>query len=390
MYSRTRFREVLEGLPRGTFTRLVESYQADKFRKGFSSWDQLLAMVFAQLSGVRSLRELEAAFNEQQSHHYHLGTRPMKRSTLADANGRRSYDIFAGVCRYLMKGAHRRTRKEVGDMLYLLDSTPIHLCGLGFDWANQYRSNVSQGLKLHLLIEARQDTPLFAEISEAQVSDVAIGRNIPLEEGATYVFDKGYYDFNWWHQIEQKGATFVTRLKKNANVTCVQQYTIPARSEAILEDAKIQMNSRTTNRNNSKNPYFRKTLRRITVERADKDTPLVLVTNNFDITAQEVAQLYKKRWGIELFFKWIKQNLKLKSFLGRSENAVRTQLLTALISYLLVQLYQLKNGLDSSLKLCLAVLRFNLFQRPKTEAAISTRRRRRREYIDKVQQQLVF
>ncbi len=217
-----------------------------------------------------------------------------------------------------------------------------------------------------------------------------MGKTAPLESGATYVFDMGYYDFNWWHHITERGSTFVTRLKKNANVTRYEKRDIPEESGSILEDATIQMNNKRVNARRTKNSYYGKPLRRITVDRPDKETPLVLVTNNFEITAEEVAELYKKRWGIELFFKWIKQNLKIKRFLGRSENAVRTHLLTALISYLLLQIYQQRQGINASLKLCLTALRFSLFQRPKTEEAIATRRRHRREYINKIQPQLVF
>ena len=391
MYSKTRFREILEGLPRGIFDRLVDDLNADKYTKGFGRWDQLLAMVFAQLSGVKSLRELEVAFNEQAMHHYHLGTDHIRRSTLADANSRRSVDLFARVCAYLMQSAHRKLRKELGDMLYLLDSSPIHLTGAGFDdWARHYRSNVSQGLKLHLMLEGHRQVPVFTRITQAQANDLKVGRGVPLESGATYVFDMGYCDYNWWHRIDRIGSTFVTRLKKNASVRVSGQQAIPTESAHILEDAVIQLNNRNVKSQTQKNAYYGKALRRITVDRPDKKTPLIVVTNNFDLSAHEIAELYKKRWAIELFFKWIKQNLKIKRFLGRSENAVRTHLLTALISYLLLQLYQQKQQRKSSLKLCLSALRFGLFQRPKTEVTVAQRTRRKREYIDSIQPQLAL
>ncbi len=391
MYSKTRFREILEGLPRGVFDRLVDELQADKYTKGFNCWNQMVAMIFAQLSGVKSLREVEAAFNENDNFHYHLGTHSVSRSTLSDANAHRSPRLYTEVCQYLMKQAHRKLRRELDDMLYLLDSTSIDLRGLGFDdWAIPFRNNVSQGLKLHLLIEGYRDSPVFARITPAQVSDIKIGRTIPLETGATYVFDMGYYDFNWWHQIDQIGSTFVTRLKNKANVTPVEIEDQDVLPEGILEDVMIRMNSRRTNVNNTKNPYYKRFLRRVTVERLDKDTPLILVTNNFELPAEEIAELYKKRWGIELFFKWIKQNLKIKKYLGRSENAVRIQIYAALISYLLLKLFQQKQGIKTSLKLCLAALRLNLFQRPKTEGVIMSRRKRRREYISSIQHQLAL
>jgi len=391
MYSKTRFRAVLEGLPRGVFDGLVRDHNADKYHKGFSRWDQLLAMIFAQLSGVKSLRELESAFNEQTVHHYHLGTGSIKRSTLADANANRNSDIFAAVCNHLMKGVHRKLGKELGDMLYLLDSSPIHLTGLGFDdWASQYRSNVSQGLKLHLMLEASHPLPVFTQITEAQANDLKIGRRISLESGATYVFDMGYCDYNWWYQIEQKGASFVTRLKKNANVRVCDQQVVPTEASTILEDAQISLNNRRAQSGKVKNSYYGKPLRRVTVDRPDKDTPLILVTNNFELSAEAIADLYKKRWGIELFFKWIKQNLKIKQFLGRSENAVKTHIFTALISYLLLQLYQQKQGQEISLKMCISALRFSLFQRIETEQIVHKRERQRRDYLDKIQPQLAI
>ena len=391
MYSKTRFGQLLEGLPRSVFDRHVRDLNADKYSKGFRRWDQLLAMIFAQVSGVKSLRELETAFNEQKVHHYHLGTQSIKRSTLADANANRDSEIFSKICNGLMKGVHRKLRQELGDMLYLLDSTSIHLEGLGFDdWAGAYRNNVSQGLKLHIMIEGRQSVPVFLKVTGAQSSDIKNGREIELESQAMYLFDMGYYDYNWWHQIEEAGSSFVTRLKKNANIRVCNHYPIPSDAAHILEDAEIMMNNRKVKSNSGKNAYYGKPLRRITVDRPDKDTPMILVTNNFELPAEEVAELYKKRWGIELFFKWIKQNLKIKTYLGRSENAVRTQIFTALISYLLLYIFRQKQTFKNSFKLCLSALRYSLFQRQETERIVQKREQQRRDYLDEIQPQLAF
>lgn len=391
MYSKTRFGQLLEGLPRSVFDRHVGDLNADKYSKGFRRWDQLLAMIFAQVSGVKSLRELETAFNQQSVHHYHLGTRSIKRSTLSDANANRSSDVFSKICNELMKAVHRKLRKELGCMLYLLDSTSISLAGPGFDdWAGQYRNNVSQGLKLHLMIEGRESIPVFIKITGVQSSDIKNGREVELESDAIYLFDMGYYDYNWWHEIEQVGSTFVTRLKKNANVRVCKHYPIPSGAEHILEDAEIVMNNRYVKSRTENNAYYGKRLRRITVDRPDKDTPMILVTNNFELSAEEIAGLYKKRWGIELFFKWIKQNLKIKTYLGRSENAVRTQIYTALISYLLLYFYRQKQTGKTSFKLCLSALRYSLFQRMKTEQIVHKRERQRRDYLDEIQPQLAI
>ena len=391
MYSKTLFGHLLEELPRGAFEKLVAQVNADKYTKGFRSWDQLIAMIYAQVTDCKSLRELEAGFNAQTAHHYHLGTRPIKRSTLADANARRNSDLFAHTCNWLMLGVHRKLKHELKEMLYLLDSSPIHLKGLGFDdWACSYRNNVSQGLKLHMMIEGHGATPTFATLTGAQVSDIKTGREIKFENDATYVFDKGYYDYNWWHEIQEVGSKFVTRLKKNANVSLQQKHEIPADDGLILEDATIQFNNRYVKNRTQKNAYYQKSLRRITVNRPDKETPLILITNDFERSAEEIAALYKKRWDIELFFKWIKQNLKIKRYLGRSENAVKIHIYSALISYLLLQLYQKKHRIKTSLKLCMSALRVGLFQRVETEQRLAQRERRWRQTLQDIQPSLAL
>ncbi len=391
MYSKTQFGQLLKGFPRGAFDRLVNQEQTDKYSKGFRSWDHFVAMTYGHLAGCKSLRELEAGFNAQTAHHYHLGTKPLKRSTLSDANANRSYHLFERVCQQLISGVHRQLKGELEQMLYLMDSSPISLYGLGFnDWACHYKNNLRQGLKLHLMIEAKQGTPCYATITGMQVSDIKEGHRIPLESGATYVFDRGYYDYNWWHQINCMQSVFVTRLKKNANIRVDQYLEIPAEEDQILEDSIVYFNNRRVKSRTEKNAYRDEPVRRITVKREDKKTPLIIVTNDFKRTASEVAALYKKRWDIELFFKWIKQNLKIKSFLGRSENAVKVQIFTALISYLLLQIYQQKNGMKTSLKLCLITLRVGLFQRVKTDHVTAQRRKRHRDRIRDLQPELVF
>lgn len=391
MYSKTQFGQLLEGFPRGAFERLVSQQQTDKYSKGFRSWDHFVAMTYGHLSGCKSLRELEAGFNAQTAHHYHLGTKPLKRSTLSDANANRSYHLFERVCQQLISGVHRKLKRELKQMLYLMDSSPISLHGLGFDdWAYQYKNNLRQGLKLHLMIEAQQGTPCYSTITGMHVSDIKEGHRIVLESGATYVFDRGYYDYNWWYQINRMQSFFVTRLKKNANVRVAKYRDVPAEEEHILEDAVIYFNNRRVKSRTEKNAYCDEPVRRIIVKREDKNTPIVLVTNDFNRTASEVAALYKKRWDIELFFKWVKQNLKIKSFLGRSENAVKIQIYTALISYLLLQIYHKKNDIQTSLKLCLSMLRVSLFQRVQTENTSFQRQKRYRNQIRDLQPELIF
>lgn len=378
MYRNTRFGELMKGLSRGAFERVVQHHQADKYSKGFRSWDQLIAMIYAQLSGCRSLRELEVSFNAQASHHYHLGSRTIKRSTLAEANTKRSTEVFAQMCGQLLAGAHRKVKSELKDLLYLIDSTPITLKGLGFDeWTLGNATHRTQGLKVHMMFAPQLGLPVHAQISAPNVNDIEAGREIMLEAGATYVFDKGYCDYNWWNAIDEQTAYFVTRFKKNAGIEQIESLSVPSHcKDIVLEDAVVRFKNKRPGGHRI-NHYYGKPLRRIVVARPDKSTPLILATNDFSRPAQEIAELYKQRWGIELFFKWLKQNLKIKTFLGRSENAVKIQIYTALISYLLLYLYRQQHGITQSMMLCLATFRSALFQRPETEHVLAKKQLRR-------------
>ncbi len=285
MYSKTQFGQLLEGFSRGSFEKLVSRQQADKYSKGFRCWDQYVAMLYAHVSGCKSLRELECSFNAQAAHHYHLGTRTIKRATLADANSKRSSGLFGRVCQQLIAGAHRTLKRELSELLYLMDSSAFVLQGLGFDeWAGPYRNHKKQGLKLHFMMEAHSATPRFVDITPMQVSDVKIGRRMPVETGATYVFDKGYYDYNWWHEIDQNDAKFVTRLKKNANISVLERYSTARQDTHIIEDAAIRFNNRHVKSGTEANRYFTTPVRRIKVKKPDKKDSLILVTNDFDST----------------------------------------------------------------------------------------------------------
>lgn len=368
--------EIMKGLPRGTFDRLVQEQQADKHSKGFGCWDQLVAMVYGHLSGADSLRQLESGFNSQSNHHYHLGTGPIRRSTLAEANGRRKVEVFEQAARLLMSQTSRHLRQEGQQLLYLLDSTSITLKGPGFDvWTQSSSTRNTQGIKLHVLYAAHEQVPLQHSFSAANVCDIAEGVKLPIESGATYVFDKGYCDYNWWASIDAQGARFVTRFKYNAALRVEASRPVAAEdSDTILEDQIVRFAYR--HQGGGRRNGYEKALRRIVVARPDKERPLVLATNDVDTPAAAIAQHYKDRWQIELFFKWIKQHLKIQRFLGRSENAVRIQILCALISYLLLALYKKSHGFTGSLWTLLGELRATLFQRPTLEAE---RYRKRRE-----------
>lgn len=261
----------------------------------------------------------------------------------------------------------RKLGQETKELMYLLDSTSITLKGREFErWTTRNQTRNIQGIKLHILIESLSQAPAWHQFSPPNVNDVNLASEVPLQCGVLYVFDKGYCDYNWRHRIDSEGARYVTRFKKNAGIKVVEQRAVPAEEqELILEDCLVRFKSKYPGA--KRRNLYTTPLRRVTVVRPDKPTPLILATNDSDMSAAEIARRYKDRWAIELFFKWIKQHLKIKSFLGRSENAVRTQILTALISYLLVALYKQRNKLNQTLWDCLCLVRATLFQRPESE-----------------------
>jgi len=389
MFRISRFHQLLEALPRGSFEQLVERHQADKHCKGFSCWQQLVAMVFAQVSGAQSLRQIEAGFNAATAHHYHLGCSEIHRSTLSQANGKRQTTVFADTLRVLMNQADRLLRRDCEQMLYLLDSTSITLKGPGFDeWTTQTRTRNTQGMKVHLLLNAHQQTPTQVSMSAANINDIEEGRKIDIESGALYVFDKGYCDYTWWHAIAQSNAQFVTRFKYNAKLVVERMQPIEdAVSEIVLGDEIVRFKNKHPG-GKRRNPYSA-LLRRITIARPEHDRPLVLATNDLVSPAHVIAQRYQDRWQIELFFKWIKQHLNIKRFLGRSENAVRIQILTALIAYLLLAIYKRTHGLSASLWGVLGEIRATLFTRPETEA-LRYRRRQKQQAEFAVRQPGLF
>ncbi len=385
MFRITTFQELMKGLPRSTFEQVVKKRNADKYCKRFGHWDHLIAMLYAQLSGTTGLRPLQTAFNSHETHLYHLGTSPLKRSTLADANEKRADTVFSEIATWLMAQVSGQLRQESKELMFLLDSTSVTLKGREFDrWTLGDRTH-TQGMKLHVLLDSTSQTPSWTRFSAANVNDVELTSEVPLQEGALYVFDKGYCDYNWWHTIGLAGARFVTRFKYNAGVAVVEDLTIPTEDQGIvLQDQLVKFKSKYPS-GKRVNKHFDQPLRRVTIMRPDKPTPLVLATNDFTASAMEIAQRYKERWTIELFFKWIKQHLRIKKFLGRTENAVRIQILTALISYLLVAIYKQRHNLKQTLWDCLCLIRVAMFQYFDNEESQYRKRRRDAQYAAEMQ-----
>ena len=374
MYTISRIHALIKPAMHGTFQHHVDACEADKYRKKFSCYDLLVAMLFAVFSDSKSLRILEQRFNAHPTGHYHLRTRAIHRSTLADALAQKIITPFITFAQSLMQSADRKLRREGKTLLYLLDSTTIDLRGRGFDDWTRPNHN-SRGVKLHLKMEHGGKCPVEASLSHTNVNDLDAGKAMSIEAGNTYVFDKGYCDYNWWHKIDAAGAYFITRLKKNAAFEEIGENAVCG--EHILSDRKIRCKHKKVSGKKQQNHYHDKVLRRIEVAREEGRT-LVLVTNDHESSAAEIADKYKKRWQIELLFKWMKQHLALERPYSRTENGVRLHIVCVLIAYLLLRQAQRDARETGSLHLYLAKISGSLFERPETTYAHYRRRRERR------------
>jgi IS4 transposase len=324
------FGSLLKPISRRQFAATVERHDGDAYDKSFRSWDHLVTLIFAQLSGVDSLRGLKAAWNANSHHHYHLNVGPLARSTLSDASARRPVAIFAETFEMLSGLADRVLRREGAQMLRLIDATPIPLDEL-VTWAMW--NGRTHGLKLHVVYDPAADQPRRIAITPATVNDVEVGQETPIEAGASYIFDKAYCSYAWWTRINEAGAFFVTRRKQNARYKLVRRRSLRRRKGdgfTIVDDAEVKLASKG-------NTKLTIPMRRVHVKR-DDGARITLITNDLKRSAVEIAALYKMRWQIELLFRWIKQHLKIKKFLGRSQNAVCLQLIAAMIAYLLLRI----------------------------------------------------
>jgi IS4 transposase len=324
------FGKLLEPINRREFQTLVDRLDGDAYDKSFKSWDHLVALIYAQLSGATSLRGLQAGFNANAHHHYHLGVGELARTTLADANARRPVAVFAQTFAMLTQKADRRTRQEGGTMVRLIDASPIPL-GKVCKWA-KWNGRI-RGMKMHVVYDPASDVPHCVEVTPANVNDVEVGRQVRIESGMTYVYDKGYCRFDWWKKINDSKAFFVTRAKSNMRLRA--RLVRPVHNclgdgFTIIDDAEVRLVSK----GDSRLPI---PLRRIRVKRHSGGI-ITLLTNDLDRTAMEIGALYKSRWQIELLFRWIKQHLGIGKFLGNNDNAIRLQVLAAMIAYLLLRI----------------------------------------------------
>jgi putative transposase len=324
------FGRLLEPINRRQFQTVVDRLNGDAYDKSFKSWDHLVALIYAQLSGNDSLRGVVAGFNANPQHHYHLGTNKLHRSTLSDANGRRPVGIFAQTFAMLSAMASRQLRREGTEMVRLIDASPIPL-GKVCSWAT-WNGRI-RGMKLHVVYDPKNDVPKCVEVTPATVNDVEIGRQTPIQAGTTYVFDKGYCRFDWWQKISDSKAFFVTRAKDRIRLRAFKHRAVRKHKGDgfdVLADDEVKLVSK----GDSRLPI---PLRRIKVRRENGGV-MTLLTNDLTRSAVEIAAVYKGRWQIELLFRWIKQHLDIRNFLGANENAIRLQVLAAMIAYLLLRI----------------------------------------------------
>ena len=357
---RTVFSQLISFLPDREFRRCVERYQGDLRLRGFSCWDQYLAMAFAQLTYRESLRDIEACLRSMQGKLYHLGFRgKVARSTLADANESHDWRIFADFAQVLIALARPlHARDPIGvdleQSLYALDSTTIDLCLSLFPWAKFRRRKAA--VKMHTLLDLHGNIPTFIRVTSGNVHDVNLLDEILPEAGAFYVMDRGYIDFQRLFVFTLSSAFFVVRTK--SNVLLQRRYSHPVdKSTGVCSDQTVILTSFESA------SAYPDALRRISYFDAETNKRLKFLTNNFVLPALTIAQIYKCRWQVELFFKWIKQHLRIKAFYGTSENAVKTQIWIAVSVYVLVALIRKRLGLEASLYQTLQILSVTLFEK---------------------------
>jgi hypothetical protein len=350
------FATLLKHLPWGEVEGLVAKHGADRRQRGFTTKTQLTALIYGQLSGATSLRDIEAGLGSHAARHYHLGIGHVRRSSLAEANAHRPSAMFAELLGIMMARAHRGLRRKLEGVTYLIDSTALALTERSATWA-RFSATVC-GAKAHIVYDPDADQPVYSAISAGNVNDITAAKAMPIEAGATYVFDLGYYDYRWWAALDAKGCRLVTRFKRNTPLTVSETRAVP-QSGTVLADRIGHLPKRQAR--NRKNPFDNK-VREITV-RIDSGKVLRILTNDVDAPAQEIADLYKRRWAIELFFRWIKQTLKITRFLGTSENAVRIQVAVALIAFLLLRLAQATQTTVTSPLAFARLIRANLMHR---------------------------
>lgn len=352
------FSQILQLIPRDRFEGAVREHQAERHARGFSSWGQFVAMLFCQLAQAKSLREITEGLQASEGKLKHLGLpEAPARSTLAYANSHRPWQLFEAVFEQLLADCQRRlgvakagAKLGLPGKLLSLDATVIDLCAAVFDWA-KFRTTKG-AVKLHLLLDHDGYLPCYAVITEGKVHEIQVARKLKLQPGTMLVFDRGYTDYDWFQRLTEEEVHFVTRLKDNATYIVVERRK--AHGDGVLADEIIVLEKQAR----SETAPF---LRRVRFWDEDHQRELVFLTNHLELPAGTVASIYKERWQIELLFKALKQNLHIKTFVGTTANALKTQIWTALIALLAVKFLQLQAKFPWSLSRLIALLRQQLF-----------------------------
>jgi IS4 transposase len=350
------FHTLLKHVPWHRFEALVDEHRSDAGVRRLTTKSQFTALLYGQLSGTGGLRETITGLSSHALRLYHLGMKPVRRSTLSDANAKRPSAVFTGLLEAMMKQAHRGLRRKLAETTYLIDSTSVRLNECSAGWA-RFSTGVC-GAKAHVIYDADADRPIYAAVSAANVNDVTIAKQMPIEPGATYVFDLGYYDYAWWAGLDAAGCRIVTRFKSNTPLTVMQELQLPAGSEILSDRIGLLPQRQARSRQNP----MAHAVREVRIK-TQTGKVLRILSNDLDASAGDIADLYRRRWAIELFFRWIKQTLQIAHFIGTNENAVRIQIVVALIAFLLLRLAQAAQKAIESPLIFARLVRSNLMHR---------------------------
>ena len=357
------FHSTLKHVPWAAFDRLVEAHGADARVRRLTTKSQFVALLYGQLSGSVSLREIVTGLESHAARLYHLGADGVRRSTLSDANALRPVAVFAELLGTMMRQAHRGLRRKLAETTYLIDATGVRLNEFSAGWA-RFSAGVC-GAKVHVVYDADADCPIFAAVTAANVNDITVAQQMPIEPGATYVFDLGYYDYAWWAKLDAAQCRIVTRFKSNTPLELVETLPVPE-GATILSDCIGFLPARQAKSRRNPMQHAVREVRVVT----ETGKVLRILSNDLDASAQEIADLYKRRWAIELFFRWVKQTLKITRFLGTSENTVRIQIAVALIAFLLLRLAQATQRAITSPLAFARLVRINLMHRRSLHALL--------------------
>jgi hypothetical protein len=350
------FHCLLKHVPWAVFDRLVEKHGADWDDRMVPSKAHFIAMLLGQFCGARGLREIETNLKSHASKLYHVGGRTVSKSALSTANADRPAEVFSGLLAALMLQLQAGYRRKIGDCVRLIDSTSVQLSNLSGRWAT-FSAGVC-GAKAHIIYDPDADQPLYLMVTPSNVNDITAAKEMPIEAGATYVFDLGYYDYGWWATLDQADCRIVTRLKSNTPFKVEEDRPVPPGSSIVSDRTGHLPERLAASRRNPMSGFVREV--QVTIETGKM---LRIFTNDLNASAQEIADLYKRRWAIELFFRWVKQTLKISHFLGTSENAVRIQIIVALIAFLLLRLAHDANKIVASPLAFARLIRANLMHR---------------------------